>query len=269
MASSPPVLKRLGQHFLIDHNIVRKMLSLADLHVEDTVLEIGPGRGVLTAPLCAAARRVIALEIDSKLYQYLGEILRDCRNLELWRGDALEYAYDQLPYGTVIVANLPYYVSTPILFKLLDAHDRIDRMILMLQSEVAQRMVAQPGAREYGVLSVQTQYAAEVTLGFHVSLQCFRPRPEVASAVVRLHMRRRRRLPSTDEALFTRIVRASFAHRRKTLANSLRDEGWAANAIGAALSSVGIAPTRRAESLTVEEFIALVSTIKQLNTQRS
>lgn len=260
MTAPPPrPLKRLGQHFLIDPNIVRKIVALAELRPEETVLEIGPGRGALTRALCAAAKAVIAVELDQKLVAYLQETLGDCRNLDLRAGDALKFSYDALPDRTVVVANLPYNVSTPVLFRLLAVRERIDRMVLMLQTEVARRLVAQPATADYGILSVLTQQAAEVSLAFQVSSSCFRPRPEVGSAVVSLVMRPHSYGGGADEAQFVRIVRAAFAHRRKTLSNSLRDEGLSPDRVALALTQAGIEPGRRAETLTLEEFTSLAN----------
>ena len=259
----PPPRKRLGQHFLIDPNITRKIVALAVIRPEETVLEIGPGRGVLTRPLCTAARQVIALELDPKLGAYLAEVLADCRNLDLRLGDALEFPYETLPRGTVVVANLPYYVSTPLLFTLLEARERIDRMVLMLQTEVARRLVAKPATNDYGILSILVQYAAEASLAFQVSTSCFRPRSEVGSAVVTLVMRRPP-VQVNDETLFARVVRAAFAHRRKTLSNSLRDEGVSSEQVAQALAQVGISPSRRAETLTIEEFASLADALGQV-----
>lgn len=251
--------KRFGQHFLVDPNIVRKIIDLAALRPTETVLEIGPGRGILTRALCAAARHVIAVEIDPKLVEYLARTLAGYPNLELRTADALEFPYHTLPQGTVVVANLPYYLSTPLLFKLYDAHDRIDRMVLMLQLEVARRLVAKPRTSDYGILTVLTQYWTEPSLAFRVSAHCFHPRPEVDSAVVHFVMRRQRPVHVEDERLFIRIVRAAFAHRRKTVANSLRDEGFPADRTTHALQQAGIAAARRAETLTLEEFSALAN----------
>jgi len=261
--AAPRPRKRLGQHFLIDSNIVRKILALAEVRPHETVLEIGPGRGVLTRPLCAAARRVIAVEKDPGLGDYLARVIADCGNLDLRVADALEFPFESLPEQSVVVANLPYYLSTPLLFKLLDARERIDRMVLMLQTEVARRLVARPGGRDYGILSVLAQYSAAPSLAFQVSPSCFRPRPEVGSAVVRLIMRKERSPRVTDEALFVRTVRAAFAHRRKTLLNSLRDEGLPPEMVGPALARIKIAPSRRAETLALEEFAALADALSK------
>lgn len=259
----PPPRKRLGQHFLIDRNIIRKIVALADLRPGETVLEIGPGRGILTRAICERAKAVIAVELDPKLADFLGRELADCSNLDLRVGDALEFPYDTLPHGTVVVANLPYNVSTPLLFRLLDARARIDRMILMLQTEVARRLVAQPGANDYGILSVLTQYRTRAVLTFQVAPSCFRPRPAVGSAVVSLMVRAQPVMPVRDQALFVRTVRAAFAHRRKTLANSLRDEGLLPDRIARALARAGIESSRRAETLALEEFAALADALGQ------
>src|SRR6185295_11315772 len=253
----PPPNKRLGQNFLIDPNIVRKIVALAELNTSDHVLEIGPGRGILTEALCRAAGRVTAVELDPRLHAYLGSKQSGFPNVELVCEDALIYPVENLPMGTVVVANLPYYISTPLLFRLLDQRDRFPRMVLMLQDEVADRLVAQPGGSDYGVLSVMAQYAADITKSFRVSAQCFRPRPEVASAVVLLRAKERTRLSQQEEVAFRALVKAAFAHRRKTLVNSLRDEGYDLHPVTETVQRLDIAPTRRAETLSVEDFLRL------------
>ncbi len=258
---APPPRKSLGQHFLIDPNIVRKILAVAAVRPEETVLEIGPGRGMLTRALCAAARAVIAVEVDPKLVAYLAEALADCRNLDLRSGDAREFPYHSLPEGTVVVANLPYYLSTPLLFALLDASERLDRVVVMLQTEVARRLVAKPGSRDYGVLSVLVQAVGEPTLAFRVSASCFRPKPDVESAVVHLTIPASPSLFIKDRSRFVQTVRAAFAHRRKTLANSLTHQGYSADLVGRALKSAGIDGGRRAETLTLVEFASLADAI--------
>ena len=256
-ASFPPALKRLGQNFLIDPNIIRKIVSLAALRPDDTVLEIGPGRGALTAGLCAEAGRVIAVEIDPQLQPQLQETLGHCRNLDLRIGDALAFPYDTLPPRTVVVSNLPYYVSTPILFALLDARAYVDRLVLMLQTEVALRLAAKPNSEDYGVLSVLTQEAADVEVAFRVSANCFRPRPTVGSAVVHLAIKAQEEFDPVRHERFRRLVRASFAHRRKTLVNSLRDEGYPPERIARATEAAGVSPQARAEMLTLDDYRAL------------
>lgn len=253
----PPAKKRLGQNFLIDPNIVRKIVALADLHPQDTVFEIGPGRGVLTEALSKATGRVVAVEIDPLLHRVLEERQAEWPNVELVCDDALRYPIDQLPPGTIVVANLPYYLSTPLLFRLLDCRDRFPRLVLMLQDEVADRLVAKPGNSNYGVLSVMVQYAADVTKAFKVSANCFRPRPEVGSAVVSVRMKDLRELSDRDELRLTALVKAAFAHRRKTLVNSLRDEGYQAQPLAAVLQDMNVDVSSRAETLTLEQFVDL------------
>ena len=253
----PPPNKRLGQNFLIDPNIVRKIIALAELQPNDHVLEIGPGRGILTEALCRAAGGVTAVEVDSRLHAYLETRQAELPNVELVCEDALAYPVESLPVGTVVVAYLPYYISTPLLFRLLDQRGRFPRMVLMLQAEVADRLVAKPGGSDYGVLSVMAQYAAEITKSFRVSAQCFRPRPEVASAVVLLRTKERSRLSRQEEVAFRALVKAAFAHRRKTLVNSLKDERYDQKQVTDALNSLSLSPTARAEVLSVGQFIDL------------
>lgn len=257
IANLPPPNKRLGQNFLIDPNVVRKIIALAELGRNDHVLEIGPGRGILTESLCRMAGRVTAIELDQRLHAYLETRRAELPNVELVCEDALTYPVESLPTGTVVVANLPYYISTPLLFRLLDQRDRFPRMVLMLQNEVVDRLVAKPGGSDYGVLSVMAQYAAVMTKAFRVSAQCFRPRPDVGSAVVLLRAKDRTRLNHQEEAAFRALVKAAFAHRRKTLVNSLRDEGYPPHPLDETLQRLDIVPTRRAETLSVEEFIQL------------
>ncbi len=257
----PPPNKRLGQNFLIDPNIVRKIVALAELGPSDHVLEIGPGRGILTEALCHAAGRVTSVEVDPRLHAYLETRQAELPNVELVCEDALAYPVESLPIGTVVVANLPYYISTPLLFRLLDQRGRFPRMVLMLQAEVADRLVAKPGGLDYGVLSVMAQYAAEITKSFRVSAQCFRPRPEVASAAVLLRMKERTRLSQQEEVAFRALVKAAFAHRRKMLVNSLKDERYDQQQVTDALDSLSLSPTARAEVLSVAQFVELTRLI--------
>ena len=259
--SPPPALKQLGQHFLIDPNIVRKILNEAAIGSEETVFEIGPGRGVLTGPLCQVASQVIAVEFDKKLAAYLTSVCSP-PNLDLRIGDALEFPFHTLPLNTVVVSNLPYYISTSLIFKLLEHRSHISRMVLMLQLEVAKRLTAKPGSRDYGALSVLSQYCASSRLAFKVPATCFRPRPDVDSSVITLNLRPRKNVdPSFDED-FIRIVRSAFAHRRKTLLNSFRDSGFALRTIKESLAAARIDSKRRAETVTLLEFVDLTHAIR-------
>jgi len=241
--------------------MVRKILAAAAIRSDETVFEIGPGRGVLTDPLCGVASRVIAVELDKKLADYLSKTCLHS-NLDLRTGDALEFDYSILPKGTVVVANLPYYVSTPLLFQLLEHRTRISRMVLMLQLEVAKRLAAKPGGRDYGALSVLSQYCADSRLAFKIPATCFWPRPEVDSAVVTLSVIPAKHEDESFHRNFIQTVRAAFAHRRKTLVNALRETGLPMPIIQETLDELDIDPKRRAETMTVQEFINLTYTLR-------
>ena len=255
MTALPPYpRKRLGQHFLIDPNLLRKIVGLADLQSSDFVCEIGPGGGALTVLLCQAAQHVLALEVDPRMVEFLKTELTEYANLNVQEQDALKFPFDQLEPSSVVVANLPYNISTPILFRLLEAQHTMSRMVLMLQLEVAKRLVAKPGSKDYGVLSVMVQHLAEVKFGFKVSRQCFRPVPDVDSGVVRLDIRQDRKEQPEDLAHFQRTVRAAFGQRRKTLLNAFRSAGISDQLLERAEQGTGISLTRRAETLAVQEF---------------
>jgi 16S rRNA (adenine1518-N6/adenine1519-N6)-dimethyltransferase len=247
--------KDLGQHFLVDENILGVIARLADLQAGDVVLEIGPGLGVLTRHLAGRVRRVVAVEIDRSLEPMLRETLAGAPNVELLFGDALalDLAAIDPPPGK-LVANLPYNVATPILVESLDGLPAIRRWCVMVQREVADRLFATPGTKAYGAVSVLVRLAAE-RVGFHpVSRTVFRPRPNVDSALVAFV---RRPLPP-DYAVIKRVVQASFAHRRKTLANSLALSGVAKREEAAgALRELGLRPDARAEELDPPRFADL------------
>ncbi len=250
----PHPRKRLGQHFLIDPNLLHKIVHLAEIQPSDSVCEIGPGGGALTGLLCEAANQVLALEVDSRMVEYLKTELAAHRNLEIQEQDALKYPFDQLPPSTIVVANLPYNISTPILFRLLEAKQNISRMVLTVQLEVAQRLVAMPGTKNYGVLSVMVQHIADVKFGFKVSRNCFRPVPDVDSGVVRLDIRSNLHEDPEDLAHFQRIVRTAFGQRRKTLLNAFRSAGHSNDSLLEAQQATGISFARRAETLSIQEF---------------
>lgn len=260
---SPPLprpRKSWGQNFLIDHNIQRKILDAADLQPGERVVEIGPGRGILTKGLLDRGARVLAIEIDPLLVKILREELIS-PELELIQADALRHPYDQIPAPYKVVANLPYYLSTPLLFRLLEERRRIARMVLMLQKEVAERLAASEESKHYGVLSVMVQLYADVRIAFHVSKGCFRPRPDVDSSVTVLDPLPEPRFSLRDEALFGRVVRGAFAHRRKRLANALENAGFTKDQVAPALRKIGLDPARRGETLSLAEFAALADTL--------
>ncbi len=247
--------KELGQHFLVDENILGVIGRLAELDAEDVVLEVGPGLGVLTRYLAARVKRVHAVELDRSLEPQLREALAESPNVELRFGDALRLDLTTLdPAPTKLVANLPYNVATPIVAESLDGLPSVGRWTVMVQREVADRFFASPGTKAYGAVSVLVQLAAERT-GFHpVARTVFRPRPNVDSALVAF---RRTELPE-DFAWVKRVVGAAFAHRRKTLPNSLELSGLATRAeAAAALARIGRDPDVRAEALEPHEFVEL------------
>jgi 16S rRNA (adenine1518-N6/adenine1519-N6)-dimethyltransferase len=248
--------KSLGQHFLVDENILGVIDRLAELGPEDVVLEVGPGLGVLTRYLAARVARVHAVEIDESLEPHL----RDAgANVELHVGDALQLDLTALaPDATKLVANLPYNVATPLLVESLDGLPSVERWCVMVQREVVDRLFAEPGTKAYGAVSVLVQLVCERT-GFHpVSRTVFRPPPNVDSALVAF---RRTGLPD-DYARVKRLVGAAFAHRRKTLPNSLALAGVATRAdAAAALESIGRGPSTRAEALTPAELVALAEAL--------
>jgi 16S rRNA (adenine1518-N6/adenine1519-N6)-dimethyltransferase len=247
--------KQLGQHFLIDENILGVIGRLAELAADDVVLEVGPGLGVLTTYLADRVARVYAIELDRTLEPQLTERLAGRPNVELRFGDALQLDLaEAAPGARKLVANLPYSVATPIVVESLDGMPELALWCVMVQREVAERLFAQPSTKAYGAVSVLVQLAT-VRTGFHaVGRTVFRPRPNVDSALVAF---RRAHLPR-DYGRVKRVVQASFAHRRKTLANSLELSGLASReAAVRALESLDRAPASRAEELAPSEFVTL------------
>jgi 16S rRNA (adenine1518-N6/adenine1519-N6)-dimethyltransferase len=250
----------LGQHFLVDENILGVIGRLADLQPEDVVLEIGPGLGVLTGYLADRVSRVVAVEIDRTLETELNERLAGKQNVEVFYGDALRLDLAALdPSPQKLVANLPYNVATPIVVESLDGLPALQRWCVMVQREVADRFFAVPGSKAYGAVSVLVQLAAE-RIGFHpVARTVFRPQPNVDSALVAFA-----RVPlPRDFAAVKRVVQGAFAHRRKTLPNSLELAGVAGRAeAAAALAELGLGESARAETLRPEQFVELTGLVK-------
>ena len=250
----------LGQHFLVDENILGVVGRLAELDADDVVLEVGPGLGVLTAYLAERVTLVHAVELDRALEPHLSERLAGRKNVEVLFGDALQVDLAALdPPPGKLVANLPYSIATPLVVESLDGLPSVEHWCVMVQREVADRLFAEPSTKAYGAVSVLVQLAAERT-GFHpVSRTVFRPRPNVDSALVAF---RRKPLPSSYPEI-KRVVEAAFAHRRKTLPNSLDLAGLAERPRGAeALVALGRAPEARAEELAPEEFVALTEALQ-------
>jgi len=251
--------RELGQHFLVDENILGVIGRLAELESEDVVLEVGPGLGVLTGYLTERVSYVHAVEVDYSLVCVLAERFSGCDNLELLHGDALRMDLAHLqPAPTKLVANLPYNIATPLVVESLDGLPSVDLWCVMVQREVADRFFAEPSTKAYGSVSVLVQLATERT-GFHpVSRTVFRPRPNVDSALVAF----RRRPDGQHGARLKEIVSAAFAHRRKTLANSLELADVATrDQAESALESIDRAPTVRAEELAPPEFVGLAEAL--------
>jgi 16S rRNA (adenine1518-N6/adenine1519-N6)-dimethyltransferase len=256
----PAAKKELGQHFLVDENLLGVIGRLAELGPEDVALEVGPGLGVLTAYLAERVAHVHAVELDRSLEAVLAERLAPHANVELHFGDALRLDLASLdPAPTKLVANLPYNIATPLVVESLDGLPTVGLWCVMVQREVADRFFAEPSTKAYGAVSVLVQLAAERT-GFHpVSRTVFRPRPNVDSALVAF---RRRDLPA-DFARVKELVGAAFAHRRKRLANSLELAGLAPrDRAAAALEAIGRGPGARAEELGPPEFVALADALR-------
>lgn len=249
--------KRFGQNFLLDSNIVSKIADSAGLNEDDTVIEIGPGIGTLTQELAKRAHKVIAIEIDRDLIPILDETLADFNNIEIINEDVLKVNLNDLVEngkGLKISANLPYYITTPIIMSLLESDLPIDNMSFLIQKEVADRIAAKPGSKTYGSLSVIAQYYADVTKAFDVPANVFMPKPKVDSSVVTLSKKKEIQSDVNKNDYF-RVVKAAFANRRKTLLNSLGSNlGLDKAVVQEKLESIGIDPKSRPEQLSDKEF---------------
>jgi 16S rRNA (adenine1518-N6/adenine1519-N6)-dimethyltransferase len=246
--------KSLGQNFLKDPHYLGRIADAAGVGPEDQVLEIGPGLGHLTRVLAQRAGKVMAIEIDDRLIPHLKAEFGDARNVEVIHADALEYPFETLPGTWKVVANLPYYISTPIIQKLLIYRQKFASLTLMLQKEVADRIASPPGGKEYGYLSVLVQLYTLPRIEFMVPPGAFTPRPEVDSRVMTLTVRDRLAVPVANERFFVRVIKAAFSQRRKTLRNSLKQLDIPRGKMDEVLSKTGIDLGRRAETLSVQEF---------------
>ena len=245
--------KHLGQNFLYDPRILTEIVRVAGISTEDTVVEIGPGHGTLTKLLAERAKRVIAIELDEELITRLKGDFIAYRNLQLIYDDALKFPYESIGEFTV-VANIPYYITTPLIFRLLDARGTLKSMTLTIQKEVAERIVAAPGSRTYGVLSIMVQYYARPELEFVIPKEAFSPMPKVDSAVIHASILDHPPVEVKDRKLLFTIIKTAFSQRRKTLSNSLK--GLSDN-IREILVAADIDPRRRPETLGIEEFAQL------------
>lgn len=262
--------KRFGQNFLVDTHVLEKIIQAAGLTKEDLVLEIGPGIGTMTQYLAENAGRVVAVEIDSNLIPILKETLKDYDNVTVINEDILKVDVaalaEQYNGGRPIkvVANLPYYITTPIIMGLFESQVPIDNITVMVQKEVAERMQAGPGTKNYGALSLAVQYYAEPYIVANVPPNCFIPRPSVGSAVIRLTRHGKKPVEVKDEKLMFALIRASFNQRRKTLQNSLNNSAelsFSKEEIGEAIEKMGLSPSVRGEALTLELFAKLADAL--------
>jgi len=259
--------KRWGQHFLVDRNILDKVIRTAEVEKGDIILEVGPGLGEMTLALARQAKKVIAVEIDSKLVAILEKKMRGHPNVEVVKSDILKVDFDQFlkkeGHPIKVVANLPYQISTPLLFRFIESKDVFSTFTLMLQREVAERMVAPPGRKEYGPLSIFIQLSFDLTIRFFIKPSAFFPPPKVDSALVHMVWREEPLVETNDEEWFKRVVKACFGYRRKTLVNALKhSELVLPESMELKMKGIGIDPQRRPETLTIQEFAALANALK-------
>ena len=254
--------KKLGQNFLIDADIVRRIVEAAELTEEDTVLEVGPGIGTLTQGLAESKANVVAVELDKRLLPVLDTTLDGYDNVRIVSGDILQVdIMETVGQPTFkVCANLPYYITTPIIFALLEKRLPMERLVAMVQKEVAERMAAKPGGKDYGALSVAIQYYTEPEIAFIVPPSSFIPAPSVDSAVIVCKRRSKPPVEVCDEALFFRVVKAAFSLRRKMLNNSLKNMGIKGEQVAKWLELAGVDGKRRAETLSLEDFAKLTNT---------
>ena len=265
--------KQLGQNFLINPEVLKIILEAGALTAGDTVIEIGAGLGCLTEVLVQHAERVIAIEVDTLLYKALEAQFSTHSSVQLLNADILKLELHSLftngnprgvPTPFKVIANLPYSITTPILWKLLAHHQQIESCVLMMQKEVAERIVAGPGGKDYGALTIGVAYHAEATLIATLSPENFYPAPKVDSALLKLEMRETPKVAVDDEELFFKVVRTAFRRRRKMLKNALAKGGFASGEVlAAAFEELGIAPQRRAETLDITEFAVLANFLSQ------
>lgn len=258
--------KKFGQNFLIDTNVLDRIISSAEITKEDCVLEIGPGIGTMTQYLAESAREVVAVEIDKALIPILEDTLSDYDNVTVINDDILKVDINKIVQEKnsgkpiKVVANLPYYITTPIIMGLFESHVPLKSITIMVQKEVADRMQVGPGTKDYGALSLAVQYYAKPEIVANVPPNCFIPRPNVGSAVIRLTRYEEPPVKVKDEAKMFALIRASFNQRRKTLVNGLGNAAGlkvTKEQAAEALEKMGLSPTVRGEALTLEQFAAL------------
>jgi 16S rRNA (adenine1518-N6/adenine1519-N6)-dimethyltransferase len=254
--------KRFGQSFLEDQNIIKKIINMSDINDDDVVVEIGAGLGLMTDCLVSKAKKVIAVDIDKRMIDVLQDRFKNKPQVEIVQGDILSYNFSvcQAEHASGklrIIGNIPYNISTQILFRLLEFHRHIFSMVLMFQKEVADRIMASPGSKEYGIPSVIISMYGMPSQIMTVPASCFYPKPKVISAVIKIIMREKPLVDLADDDFFYKVVKIAFSKRRKTILNNLRSADLPGNSeekINAVLKKVGIDRNRRGETLSVEEF---------------
>lgn len=259
--------KSLGQNFLIDDTVLEDIITAADVNKDDEILEIGPGFGALTSLLLDRGKNVTAVEIDKKIIPILEEEFKDYNNFKIINEDVLKCDMDEIigENEIKVLANLPYYVTTPIITKLIKGKSKIKSITIMIQKEVADRIAARPSTKEYGALTLLVNYYCQVFKVREVSPQAFIPAPKVSSTVINLIPRNEKSVKLNDEALFFKIIKDAFSMRRKTLSNSLMPLGLSKEDLIKVLTDSNIDPKRRGETLSIEEFAALSNKISYLN----
>ncbi len=262
--------KSLGQNFLIDGNIINKIADTAELDENSGVLEIGPGFGTLTQVLCGRAKKVVAVEVDKSLERVHKETL-NYDNLKIIYNDFMKVDVNKLieeEFGGLdvkIVANLPYYITTPIIMKILEERYKISKIVVMVQKEVAQRLNSAPGSKEYGAITLAVQYRADTNIAMIVPNSVFMPRPKVDSAVIEFNILKEPRIKVEDEVLLFNVIKASFGQRRKTLLNGLCNNlKLPKDTVKEALANAGISPGIRGETLNLDEFGRIADELKKL-----
>lgn len=264
--------KKFGQNFLIDDHVITKIINAAEITKDDLVLEIGPGIGTMTQYLAESARKVIAVEIDKNLIPILGETLAEYDNVTVINEDILKLDINRLVAEEnagkpiKVVANLPYYITTPIIMGLFESHVPLQSITVMVQKEVADRMQVGPGSKDYGALSLAVQYYAKPYIAANVPPNCFIPRPGVGSAVIRLTRYEEPPVTVKDESLMFKLIRASFNQRRKTLQNGIANSPelpYSKAQVEKALEKMGLAANVRGEGLTLAEFAKLSDIISE------
>ncbi len=258
--------KKFGQNFLIDTHVLEKIIGAAGITKEDMIIEIGPGIGTMTQYLAESARKVVAVEIDRALIPILADTLQEYDNVTVLNEDILKVdiaklvAEENNGKPVKVVANLPYYITTPIIMGLFESHVPLESITIMVQKEVADRMQAKPGTKDYGALSLAVQYYAEPEIVANVPPNCFMPRPNVGSAVIRLERHEKPPVDVKDESHMFRLIRASFNQRRKTLVNGLHNDGGlqlSKEQVAEALEKMQLSVTIRGEALTLAQFAEL------------